>query len=163
VSQNPGLARKFPTYKSFADATITDVYSRESLDRSWHLMVRIFASCYLENTGNGKFKMKVLPNEAQLSALNDIIIEDVDGDNNPDILAAGNLFNVEVVTPRNDAGAGIILKGDGKGNFTVITPAVSGFFVPGDVKSMALVHLNNNNKIILIGNNNDRLQILQFN
>ena len=164
LAQNPGLANKFPTYESFAKAEISDVYSRETLDSSLHLQVETFASCYLENAGNGKFIVRPLPAEAQLSSINGIITEDIDGDGNQDILAAGNLFDMEVVTPRIDAGVGVFMKGDGKGNFSVVPPAISGFFAPGDVKSISLIHLkkDNKDKAVLVGNNNDRLQIFTF-
>jgi enediyne biosynthesis protein E4 len=158
VDQNPWVAIKFPTYKSFAEATVSDIYTKKVLDESLHLQAETFASCYLENIGNGKFKIHKLPNEAQLSSINDMIIDDFDMDGNLDILAAGNLFDVEIVTPRNDGGVGIFLKGDGKGHFAPVPYASSGFFAPGDVKSMAFVHLNNKNKDILVGNNNARLQ-----
>jgi hypothetical protein len=163
LMQNPGLARKFPTYESFAKAEISDVYSKIALDSSLHLKAETFASCYLENTGKGNFTIKPLPAEAQLSPLNDILTEDIDGDGNPDILAAGNLFDMEVVTPRADAGAGVFLKGDGKGNFSLVPPAISGFFAPGDVKSLSLIRLNNKTaeKAIVVGNNNERLQIFK--
>ena len=85
--------------------------------------------------------MRKLPNEAQLSSINDMIIDDFDGDGHPDILAAGNLYNVEVVTPRNDGGIGVFLKGDGEGHFMAVPYESSGFFAPGDVKSLALIHL----------------------
>ncbi len=162
LRQNPGLAVRFPTYKSFAEATIADIYTKKVLKESLHLQAETFASCYFENTGNGKFIMHQLPVEAQLSSINDMIIYDFDGDGNLDILAAGNLYNVEVVTPRNDAGIGILLKGDGKGHFTPVPYALSGFFAPGDVKSLALVHINNKDKNILVGNNNDSMHIFKI-
>ncbi len=161
LSQNPGLALRFPTFKSFAEATISDVYTKKVLEESLHLQAETFASCCLENTGNGNFKIQKLPNEAQLSAINDMIIDDFDNDGNLDILAAGNLFNVEVVTPRNDAGVGVFMKGDGKGHFMTVPYESSGFFAPADVKSLALIHINNKDKEILVGNNNDKLQIFR--
>ncbi len=72
-----------------------------------------------------------LPNEAQLSSINGMIIDDFDKDGNLDILAAGNLFDMEIVTPRNDGGVGVFLKGDGKGNFAVVPPAFQVFLLPG--------------------------------
>jgi hypothetical protein len=93
-----------------------------------------------------------------------MIIDDFDNDGNLDILAAGNLFDVEIVTPRNDGGVGVFLKGDGKGSFNVIPSGLSGFFVPKDVKALSLIHLNNTerDKAVLVGNNNDSLQIFKF-
>ena len=64
--------------------------------------------------------MHNFPNEAQLSSINDMIIDDFNKDGNLDILAAGNLFNMEIVTPRNDGGIGVYMEGDGKGGFKVI-------------------------------------------
>ncbi|HEX7468198.1 MAG TPA: FG-GAP-like repeat-containing protein, partial [Methanobacterium sp.] len=162
VDQNPWVAMKFPTYKSFAEATVSDIYTKKVLNKSLHLQAETFASCYLENTGNGKFKIQKFPNEAQLSSINDMMIDDFDNDGHLDILAAGNLYNVEVVTPRNDGGIGIFLKGDGKGHFAPVPYALSGFFAPGDIKSLALVHLNNKDKAILVGNNNAKLQVFML-
>jgi hypothetical protein len=164
VDQNPWVAMKFPTYKSFAEATVSDIYTKKVLNESLHLQSETFASCYLENIGNGKFKIHKLPNEAQLSSINDMIIDDFDNDGQLDILAAGNLFDVEIVTPRNDGGVGVFLKGDGKGSFEVIPTVSSGFFVPKEVRSLSLIHLNNDNKAnaVLVGNNNERPQLFKF-
>lgn len=164
VSQNPWVAFKFPTYAAFGEATVSDIYTADMLEKALHLQAETFASCYFENTGNGRFKMHRLPNEAQLSSINGIVLEDFDQDGNPDILAAGNLFHVEVVTPRNDGGVGTFLKGDGKGNFTVVPPALSGFFVPGDVKALSLIRLNpeDHKSAVLVGNNNNIIQLFQL-
>jgi hypothetical protein len=161
--QNPGLAQKFPTYESFGRAEISDLYPESILDSSLHLQAETFASYYLENTGKGNFVITPLPAEVQLSSINDIIVEDFDQDGHLDILAAGNIFDVEVVTPRNDGGVGVFLKGDGKGNFTSIPFELSGFFVPNEVNALSLIHLDRNNRdrAVLVGNNNERLQIFK--
>ena len=75
--------------------------------------------------------MRELPNEAQLSSVNDMIIDDFDGDGHQDILAAGNLYNVEVVTPRNDGGIGVFLRGDGEGHFMAVPYEFIGILRPG--------------------------------
>jgi hypothetical protein len=164
VSQNPWVAYKFPDYKSFAEATVSDIYTKKVLNESLHLQAETFASCYIENIGNGKFKIHELPDEAQLSSVNAMIIDDFDKDGQLDILAAGNLFDVEMVTPRNDGGVGVFLKGDGKGNFEVIPAEKSGFFVPKEVNALSLIRLNNTNKdkAVLVGNNNEKLQIFKY-
>lgn len=164
ISQNPWIAVKFPTYAEFGEATVSEIYTSNLLEKSLHLQAETFASCYFENTGNGKFQMKPLVNEAQLSSINDIIIEDYDRDGHLDILAAGNMLNIEIVTPRNDGGIGILLKGDGRGNFKAIPFELSGFIVPGDVKALSLIHLDKlkTKKAVLVGNNNDRLQIFHL-
>jgi len=162
VRQNPGIALKFPTYEGFGEATVSDIYTQKALDESLHLQAETFASCYFENDGKGNFKMHKLPNEAQLSSINDMIIEDFNKDGNLDILAAGNLFNMEIVTPRNDGSIGVYMEGDGKGNFKIKSADETGFFAPNDVKSMASVNLKTGEKLVLVGNNNGKLQIFKI-
>ena len=162
VRQNPGIALKFPTYEEFGEASVSDIYTRKALDQSLHLQTETFASCYFENIGDCTFKMHELPNEAQLSSINDMIIEDFNKDGNLDILAAGNLFNMEIVTPRNDGSIGVYLEGDGKGGFKIRPAGETGFFAPNDVKSLALIKLKAEDKLALVGNNNGKLQIFKI-
>uniref|UniRef100_UPI004056EF41 hypothetical protein n=1 Tax=Zobellia laminariae TaxID=248906 RepID=UPI004056EF41 len=82
-------------------------------------------------------------------------------DGNLDILVAGNLYASEVETPRNDAGHGLFLEGNGKGKFTAIPPSDSGFFVSGDVKNMARIQLNSQ-PYIIAAKNNDYLQFIEL-
>jgi enediyne biosynthesis protein E4 len=162
IWQNPGIATKFPTYAEFGDATVSDIYTRKALNESLHLQAETFTSCYFENDGKGNFKLHKLPNIAQLSSINDMIIDDFNKDGNLDILAAGNLFNMEIVTPRNDGSTGVYMEGDGKGGFKTKPSCESGFFAPKDVKSLALIKQKAGEKLVLVGNNNDRLQIFKL-
>ena len=115
--QIPDLAKKFPTFASFGDADLFDVYG-EKLETALNYQARNFASIYLENQGGNSFGMEPLPVEAQFSSVNNIIVEDFNQDGNADLLLSGNLFPVEIETPRNDAGVGLYLEGDGKGRFS---------------------------------------------
>ena len=162
VSQNPGIAIKFPTYEEFGEATVSDIYTQKALDKSLHLQAETFASCYFENDGKGNFKMHQFENEAQLTSINDMIIEDFNKDGNLDILAAGNLYNVEIVTPRNDAGIGVYLEGNGQGGFKLKPAIETGFFAPNDAKSLMLINLKNGKKLVLVGNNNSKLQVFKI-
>ena len=162
IRQNPGIALKFPTYEEFGEATVSDIYTQKALDESLHLQAETFASCYFENDGKGNFKMHKFPNEAQLSSINDIIVDDFNNDGNADILAAGNLFNMEIVTPRNDGSIGVYMEGDGKGGFKAKPTGETGFFAPKDVKSLALIKLKTGDKLVLVGNNNEKLQIFKI-
>ncbi|GHA25684.1 hypothetical protein GCM10007103_03670 [Salinimicrobium marinum] len=155
--QMPGIKNKFPDYQSFSTATLEDVYTEKELENSLHYQVKSFASVYLENKG-GKFVRHELPSGAQISSINQILVDDYDKDGKLDALIAGNLFWSEVETTRNDAGYGMFLKGDGKGNFQETSPVNTGFFVPGDVKDM--LSLKFRNKEIFVAVKNDDL--LQF-
>ncbi len=137
--QIPLIASQFQNYNVFAEATLMDVYGQTNLASALHYKAKTFASVILENQGKGKFLMRPLPIEAQVSSVNDILMEDFNEDGNIDLVIAGNLYATEVETTRNDAGVGMYLEGDGKGDFNPISPAESGFFLPGDVKKLKTV------------------------
>ena len=158
--QIPGLKDKIKKYDLFASMEIDQVYGQENLDSSLHYKADTFASSYIENLGNGSFKISALSNMTQLSSINDMLVEDFNGDGHLDVLAVGNLFVSEIETPRNDAGTGVLLLGDGKGGFDPRGVKESGFFVNKDAKKIISV-LNGNKKWIIVANNNDRLQFYE--
>ncbi len=160
ILQNPGIALKFPTYKSFGESTVYEVFGKKLLKRSLHLQAETFASCYFENLGNGAFKMTPLAHEAQLSPVNAILINDFNNDGQMDILTAGNIMQVEVVTPKFDGGVGLLLNGNGKGGFEPVAPSLTGFFAPDEVHSLALITLaQGKRQIVLVGNNHQKLKL----
>lgn len=159
--QMPAIKQKFKTYESFSDATLVDVYTENDLEQSLHYQVKSFASVYLENK-NGSFKAHKLPNLAQISSINQVIVKDFDNDQNLDVVIAGNLYGSEVETPRNDASNGLFLKGNGKGNFDPIVGYKSGFFADGDVKDLGMIKIKNTNYIV-VAKNDDYLQFIKIN
>lgn len=157
--QMPMIAEKFETYEEFGEANIKDVYG-DKLNDALHLQARNFASSILMNEGKGTFKLKPLPMKAQFSAVNGIITKDFNDDGNTDILLAGNLFQSEVETGRADAGRGLLLLGDGSGNFNSVSLIRSGFHAPMDVKDLELLKTGPNSPdLILVGNNDFGLQL----
>ena len=158
--QIPSLNKQFKTYDIFASSNVDEIYGKDKLENALHYEATTFASTYFENKGDGNFEAHPLPQMAQLSSINDIIIEDFNGDKQLDILVAGNLYNAEVETTRNDAGYGLLLVGDGQGDFKPINRQESGFFVPYNVKNMAALQ-GNTNRMILVGCNDDYLQVFQ--
>ena len=157
--QMPGIKKKFKNYESFSNATLEEVYSEEQLEKSLHYRVQSFASIYLENN-NGKFIQHKLPNLAQLSSINQIIVDDFNNDKKLDVLVAGNLHASEVETPRNDASNGLLLFGDGNGNFEPIPSRKSGFYAPGDVKDMARIKIKDKT-YIAVAKNSDAIQLVK--
>jgi hypothetical protein len=159
--QIPAIKKKFENYESFSNATLVDIYTEQDLEKSLHYQVKSFASVYLENK-DGTFIIHKLPNLAQVSNINQIIVKDFNKDSHLDFIIAGNLYGSEVETPRNDAGIGLLLNGDGKGNFEVIEGVESGLFVPGDLKDMENIKINNFD-YILAAKNDDYIQFIRVN
>ncbi len=160
TQQIPSLKEKFPTYEQFGDSNLGNIYGN-SLEDAFHLNAKTFASAYIENKGNGSFHIDPLPNLAQVSSINSIMVKDFNLDGHKDLLIAGNLYQSEIETPRNDASTGLFLKGNGKGDFLPVSILESGFYAPYDAKNMNVIKVRDK-EIILIANNNDFLQAVEF-
>ncbi len=155
TQQIPGLEEKFPSYNSFANASLEEVYGTQNLEASLHLKANTFTSILIMNKLDS-MEITPLPNEAQFSAINSIIVEDIDRNGTKDIITVGNMFNTEFETTRYDASNGNLLSGDGKGNFTAVPFPSSGLFAPFDAKDMEMIQLGNQKKKHLIISNNNR-------
>jgi len=157
--QCPMIAKKFPTYLSFAESDLSGILGNEEMKTALHYQAHIFSTVVFVND-KGKLKPVKLPMEAQLSAVNGIIVKDFDGDGKKDILIAGNKFDVEVETTAADASPGVLLKGLGNLAFKSCKPLESGFFVPFNVKDIQPVQIANHWGV-LVSSNNDRLRIFE--
>jgi hypothetical protein len=159
--QVPLIKTNFPTYDAFGSASLTEVYG-QALNEGLHYEAKNFASSYLENLGNGRFAIRPLPIEAQFSTIQGVVVHDFDKDGNLDILIGGNFYVSEVETGRADAGIGLLMNGDGRGNFNPVDPTMSGFFAHLDVRDLAIARGVDGKPLILVANNNDRVQVFQI-
>ena len=159
--QMPAIKVKFEDYNSFASANLNQIYTTKLLEESLSYEITSFASIYLENN-QGTFSAKPLPQLAQISSINKFVVHDFDADGNLDVVLAGNLYNSEVETPRNDASFGLFLQGNGAGEFTAKTMMESGLKMVGDVRDMELLD-KNGEKHILVAKNDDQLQLIKVN
>ncbi|MBT8315660.1 MAG: VCBS repeat-containing protein, partial [Maribacter sp.] len=159
--QIPGLKDKIKKYDLFASLEIDEVYGENNLKNSLHLVTDTFASTYVENLGNGKFKTRQLPNALQLSNVNDTSILDYNNDGHLDILAVSNLFVSEIETPRNDAGIGLLMLGDGTGGFTSVPGYESGFLARKDAKKLGLLK-HKEGLVMVVANNDDTVQFFRL-
>ena len=103
--------------------------------------------------------MKELPVEAQFSVVNGILYKDLDQDGKADILLTGNFYPFRVQQGQCDAGLGVLLKGDGKGAFTVMDRKQTGLWIKGDVRDMVELK-GHTGTVIVIAKNNDAVQVI---
>ena len=162
VKQLPALQKKFPNYKSFATATMQDILSPEQIKNAQRLKVNYFQSVFLRNDGNGKFTIVPLPKEAQVSVLNGMVTSDFDGDGNLDVAISGNDYGTEVSQGRYDALNGLVLRGDGKGNFKPMSILNSGIYIPEDGKALVKLLDNNGNLVIAASQNKGPLKVFKL-
>lgn len=153
IRQMIAFKARFTNYSSYAVATMDKVLVKDEMEHSLKLSADCLATCFIKNNGNGKFEIKQLPVQAQLSTVFATVADDVDGDNNLDLIINGNDFGTEISTGRYDAFNGLVLKGDGKGNFIPVSMQESGLYIPGDGKGLAWIRSTYEKPLLLATQN----------
>jgi enediyne biosynthesis protein E4 len=161
AEQVPAIKKKFLHHQSFVQAGVNDIYPNK--DGLKEFTCNETASCWIENTGNGKFIKHLLPMAAQVAPVNTLVCTDVNSDGFTDILLAGNEYQTDVMTGRYDASYGLVLTGSSSKTFTAIPPVSSGFIVNGDVKDMQLITNARNEKLVVVAVNNEYLRVFEIN
>ncbi len=161
VDQIPSLKKKFLTYKEFGRATINDIFSAEEMKDALKLQANNFESSYIENLGNGKFKLHALPVMAQIAPLYAGVAEDFNHDGNLDIAFTGNDFGTEVGNGRYNALNGLVMLGDGKGNFAPLSILQSGVFIPGDGRALIRLKGADSSYLLAASQNNNTLKVFK--
>ncbi len=156
----PLLKKKFANYQSYSVAQLSNIFSKATLEKAVHLTANTFQSCILINKGNGKFTVQPLPPEAQFSCIYGILATDVDLDGNLDLLITGNSHSNEVVYGWMDASLGLLLKGNGKGDFKPQSAEQSGLFLHEATRGVGLMYDSKGRKIIMAVANSDSLNLL---
>ena len=159
TEQLPGLKKRFLTYKAFGKATINDIFSADELKGALKLWANNFENSYIENLGHGKFKMHALPVMAQLAPLYGMVADDFNQDGNLDIAINANDFGTEVSNGRYDAMNGLVMLGDGKGNFAPQSILQSGLFVPGNGKALIKLRSADGKYLLAASQNRGPLKI----
>ncbi|CAN5494934.1 VCBS repeat-containing protein [soil metagenome] len=158
VKQISSMRGRFASYRDYASVTFEESFLPAEIKDAYIVQAECFESSYLENKGNGKFIRKALPAAAQFAPVFGMLTGDYNGDGNLDILLAGNDYSTEASTGRYDALQGLLLAGDGKGNFTLIKTAATGFTADNDVKGLTQIQTAKGGAIILAANNNAGMQ-----
>ncbi|WP_138477889.1 VCBS repeat-containing protein [Dyadobacter bucti] len=159
--QLPVIKKQFTNYAMYAKAKASDLLTPDRKKMSTILQACHQQSTYLENTGSG-FRMTPLPAPAQWAPIQSLLVEDLDQDGHLDVLAVGNAHDAESVAGQYDALTGLLLKGNGKGNFQPLLFPQSGFLADGDCKSV--IALNGQGKrLIVVSANKGPVQVFKVN
>jgi hypothetical protein len=157
VGQLSGLKGKYVNYSDYASAKITDIFSPEILKEATILKAKNFESSYLENMGEGKFRLVPLAAQTQFSPVYGILVADINSDGNKDLILGGNFFGTRVKFGRYDANKGNLLLGDGKGNFKPTSIPESGLNIDGEIRDVTKIILADKTEMVLFVRNNDIL------
>ena len=129
------LRTRFPDYKSYANVTIDDIFTPvERKGVSVLKATELKTMAFVLGKSN-KFESIPLPVEVQSSPIFVISAFDYDKDGHKDLFLGGNQYQSRLKFGRNDANYGLLLKGNGKGNFQMIPQNQTGLKLQGDLRS----------------------------
>ena len=156
----PAVLRRFPRNDAYARATLGEILGEERLAAAQRFAATELRSGVFLSHADGAavtYRFVPLPRIAQISPLQGLVAGDFDGDGRADIYAVQNSYAPIVATGRFDGGLSQLLRGDGHGNFSAVTPAESGLVVPGEAKALVPLDLGGDGRPgFLLTRNNSR-------
>ena len=161
TDQMIGLRQRFPTYDSYADATINDVLTEEQLKTASILSINYLHTTWFENV-KGKFMLHSLPIQADYSPVYAIQTADFTHDGNVDILLGGNVDQVRIKIGKIDANYGVLLEGDGKGNFTYTPQLQAGIQLKGCIREIVPLTTAGGIDLLMVGINSQPPVFLKY-
>jgi hypothetical protein len=157
VKQMPIIRKNYLRHIDFAGRSIAEIFSEKGIEGSNIFAATIFASSIIENVGNGQFEVRPLPLMAQVAPIAAIAIYDLNGDGHLDIISGGNREGVSPYFGTYDASKGLVMLGDGAGNFTALWPEESGLLIDGEIRDIKVVETASGPLIIFARNDDTSL------
>jgi enediyne biosynthesis protein E4 len=157
ANQIPSIKKKMSRYEYYSKAQMEDVFDKSLLETALRKEAYTSQTKLFINDGKGRFTEKTLPIQVQFSAVKDVLMKDMDGDGNMDVLLVGNEYGTDVDSGRQDASFGCFLKGDGRSGFVSIPNKKVGMKLKGNARKISvakpgnqiLVWMNESPNIIL--------------
>ena len=157
----PTLKNRFATFADYSRASVDDILG-EAAARAVRIGATTFDHLVLLNRG-GRFEPRPLPAVAQLAPAFAPVVADFDGDGHEDVFLAQNFSPTALETPRFDAGAGLVLLGDGRGDFRPLGVRQSGIAVLGDQRGAAAADYDGDGRVDLAVSQNGATTMLWHN
>ena len=148
----PFIPRTFRSFKEYSSATVKRILGSR-IRYSERLQVNTLKSMVFLNRG-GHFVAQPLPDAAQMAPGFSPVIADFDGDGHEDLFLSQNFFAYPIGYPRDDAGRGLLLLGDGNGGLRPMTGQNSGLRIYGEQRGAAAADYDRDGRTDLLVSQN---------
>jgi hypothetical protein len=152
-SQLPVLKKENLHNADYAKKDVVELFGKEQIGKAFVKQFSYPSSCIALNDGGGNFTIHKLPLNVQFSSVKAILPVDINKDGFIDLVIGGNEFGFQPQLGRLDASDGDVLLNDGKGNFTILEPSLSGIEVPGQAREIQSMNRLGNTAILFLQNN----------
>jgi hypothetical protein len=153
TEQIPSLKKQNLKHADYADKNIEDLFSKSVTASSLVKQFTYSTSVIAVNEGNGKFTIKPLPMQVQLSSVNAILPIDINNDGMIDLIMGGNRFDFLPQFSRMDASYGNVLLNKGKGNFEWVNNAKTGISINGQIRDIQAINTKKGKQVLVLQNN----------
>lgn len=154
LDQMVGLKKKFLKYDTYARATINDIFSKAQLRAADVYEANTMAHYIFKNNKGASFEPMAMPLYTQIGPVRSIVIDDINGNGYKDIVVGGADYGTDIEIGPFAASVGAVLINEGNLNFNVLRPGESGFFIPGNVRSIKPISTNEGESY-LVSRNDD--------
>jgi hypothetical protein len=152
TDQIPSLKKLNLKHQDYATKSIQELFG-DDIKKATVKQVNYQSSCIAYNDGKGIFTIRKMPVAMQLSSINAIKITDINQDNYPDIIAAGNMFDLLPQFCRIDASYGHVLINIKKGDFNDLPQLKSGIDLNGQTRNILSFKYKKEDCILFLENN----------
>lgn len=147
LDQMVSMRSRFTDYASYSKATMKDLFTSKELESAQLLEANRLESVVLINKGSN-FEVIELPKIAQSFPIYSILPIDLNKDGHMDLIVGGNQRNTRIRIGLLNAGLGLVMLGDGTGNFNPLSPSESGLSIKGDIKSILPVQTSSGTQLL---------------
>lgn len=160
IDQIPSIKKRFETFGQYAAMPFEKAFRKNELEGAYVGNAYSLASAMWVNKEGKSFEKMELPEIAQLSTINDILVDDVNADGQTDLVLIGNNYAQETLFGRYDASIGTVLLGYGKLKWKSEEPSQGRMVADGDAKYIRSLRTAFG-KTYMVVNNNDSIDFFR--
>ncbi len=160
TDQLPHLKKENLLFEDYAHQTYESLLTEAEREGALAYQVTHLESAILWNEDRG-FRFDALPLEAQVAPVFKALAHDMTGDGHQDIWLGGNFYELKPQVGRHDANRGLLLRGDGQGQFEPVPQAETGLHIDGQVRDAVIVDLEGPGLLVVRNNQEALLYAIQ--
>lgn len=146
----PAILKRFPSNDAFAKADLNEILGADRVEAARRFAASELQSGVFLSRPDGSYQFNPLPRIAQVAPAQGLVAADLDGDGIDDLYVVHNSQAPDAAIGRFTGGLSQLLRGDGRGGFTPVTPAVSGLVASGAGSAALLLDLEEDGRLELI-------------